>query len=114
MKFNSTRTYIYRCNDCNGQLLCFEDERLEKEQRPTPFSTTCPYCNGQMYDKGYYDMKETLYIKEFDKNNKYNEAIFVLLDEDILNYGDMACGCLCVRKGDKLIATWDVYEGSDK
>lgn len=32
--FNSTTRYIYHCNTCQHSLICYTDERLEKEQKP--------------------------------------------------------------------------------
>lgn len=106
--FNSTTRYIYHCNTCQHNLICYSDERLEKEQRPTPFTATCPYCKGTMYDSGIYQIEEKIKITEFDKNSDGNTAIFLLLDKDIKLYKDMACGCLHIRKNNKLIPTYAI------
>ena len=31
--FNSTTKYIYHCNTCQHNLICYTDEKLEKEYR---------------------------------------------------------------------------------
>jgi len=110
-EFNSTIKYIYRCNNCKHNLICYTDERLEKEQRPTPFTATCPYCKGTMYDSGFNHIEEKVEIKEFNKEADNNTAIFLLLDRDIKVYGDMACGCLHIRKDNKLIPTYAILMG---
>lgn len=109
--FNSTTKYIYHCNTCQHNLVCYTDERLEKEQRPTPFTATCPYCKGTMYDNGFIHIKERIEITEFNKKNDNNTAIFLLLDKDIKVYGDMACGCLHIRKDNILIPTYTILLG---
>lgn len=109
--FNSTTKYIYHCNSCQHNLICYTDERLEKEQRPTPFTATCPYCKGTMYDSGFNHIEEKVDIKEFNKEVDNNTAIFLLLDNDIKHYGDMACGCLHIRNNNKLIPTYKILMG---
>lgn len=110
-KFNSKVRYIYHCNSCHKNLICYTDERLEKEQLPTPFTATCPYCKGIMCDNGFRCIEEKVDIKEFNKNIDNNTAIFLLLDEDIKLYGDMACSCLHIRKDNKLIPTYKILTG---
>lgn len=104
--FLSTNRYLYHCNKCNNNLICYQDERLEREERPVPFFATCPYCLNNMCDTGFIHQTERIEIKEFNNKEKLNNAIFLLLDKDIKKYGDMACGCLHIRKGNKLIPTF--------
>lgn len=111
--FNSTTRYIYHCNTCQHSLICYTDERLEKEQRPTPFTATCPYCKETMYDSGFVSIKEKIEITEFNKEVDNNKAIFLLLDEDIKKYGNMACGVLHIRKNNKLIPTYMFLIGEE-
>lgn len=106
-KFLSTNRYLYHCNKCGNNLICYQDERLEKEERPVPFFMTCPYClNMNMCDTGFIHLIERVEINEFNKNVNKNNAIFLLLDEDIKKYGDMACGCLHIRKNNKMVSTF--------
>ena len=67
--FNSTTRYIYHCNTCQHNLICYSDERLEKEQRPTPFTATCPYCKGTMYDSGIYQNRRKKLFEKLKNNS---------------------------------------------
>ena len=66
-----------------------------------------------MYDSGIYQIEEKIKITEFDKNSDGNTAIFLLLDKDIKLYKDMACGCLHIRKNNKLIPTYAILLKGD-
>ena len=102
--------YAYLCKDCGEEISCYVEKKLFDNNRPTPFMDKCPVCGGTIQDATGFKLlpNSDFPIKEFKDNRDYNPAVYLLLDKDIKEYGDMACGNLHINVDNKLVSVHDL------
>lgn len=101
--------YTYKCTKCNKELNCYVEKKLNDKEIPTPFIDRCPYCFGNMQDiSGMFDLPPYEFeIKEFN-NEENSQGVYLLLDDDIKEYGDMVCGNLHINIKGNFVSVHDL------
>lgn len=101
--------YTYKCFQCDKELNCYVEKKLNDRKIPTPFMDRCPYCLNNMTDvSGMIHLPPFEFeIKEFDKNVN-SQGVYLLLDKDIKKYGNMVCGNLHININNDFISVHDL------
>lgn len=103
--------FTYKCTSCGKALYCYVEKKLIDKEIPTPFMDRCPYCLKHMQDvSGMFALPPFEFeIKKFNKNEN-SQGVYLLLDEDIKQFGDRVCGNLHININNEFISVHDLVE----